>query len=291
MKVAVYGRIFKPEVAPFIQEMFHELENQGVQIVIFGVFKAFLDHHIVYKNTPTIFENKLDLIDVDAIISIGGDGTLLETVTYVGDLEKPILGINIGRLGFLATISKNDIIKAVKSFVNGYYSVDERHLVSVESETNIFGEANFGLNEFAILKRDTSSMIIVHTYIDGEFLNSYWADGLIISTPTGSTGYSLSCGGPVVLPHSNSFIISPVCPHNLNVRPLIVSAESVLSFEVEGRSKTFLASLDSRSKILDCSVQIAVKKADFKVKLVNIEGSNFLKTLREKLNWGFDVRN
>jgi NAD+ kinase len=134
-------------------------------------------------------------------------------------------------------------------------------------------------------------MIIVHTYIDGEFLNSYWADGLIISTPTGSTGYSLSCGGPVVLPHSNSFIISPVCPHNLNVRPLIVSADSVLSFEVEGRSKTFLASLDSRSKILDCSVQIAVKKANFKVKLVNIEGSNFLKTLREKLNWGFDVRN
>lgn len=291
MKIAIYGRTFKEEALPYIQTMFDVLAECGVEVCVYEVFKSFLDTKLNYKGIVKSFYTKNEIENVNVFISIGGDGTLLETITYIGEKQTPVLGINTGRLGFLATISKSEVEKAIRNLVNGYYTIDERHLVKVECDENIFGEINYGLNEFVIQKRDTSSMIIVHTYIDGEFLNSYWADGLIVSTPTGSTGYSLSCGGPVVLPQSNNFIISPVCPHNLNVRPLVVSADSVLSFEVEGRSKTFMASLDSRSKIVESSVQIAVKKPDFKVRLINLEGSNFLNTLRNKLNWGYDVRN
>jgi NAD+ kinase len=215
----------------------------------------------------------------------------LETLTFVREKKIPILGINTGRLGFLATTPTNKIKEAVNALFNGFYTLDERSLIQLESNEDIFNGINFGLNEFTILKRDTSSMIVVRTYIDGEYLNAYWADGLIIATPTGSTGYSLSVGGPVVIPHSKNFIISPVSPHNLNVRPLIVSDNSVISFEIEGRSKNFLVSLDSRSRKVDASIQLAIKKCDFTINLVKLHGENFLNTLRFKLNWGFDTRN
>jgi len=228
---------------------------------------------------------------VQFVFSIGGDGTLLDTVTYVGAQQIPILGINTGRLGFLATVTVERIAQAIDALFKGHFVLEERSLIRVDTDPEVFNGINFGLNEFSILKRDTSSMIVVHTYIDGEYLNSYWADGLIVSTPTGSTGYSLSCGGPVMLPQTNNFIIAPVCPHNLNVRPLIVSDRSVISFEIEGRSNNFLLSLDSRSVAVDAGIQIAVRRENFAVRLVKLNHVNFLTTLRSKLNWGLDKRN
>ncbi|MCH8317517.1 MAG: NAD kinase [Bacteroidetes bacterium] len=255
------------------------------------VFKAFLDKKITLKGQIDTYTGINDIFEADFVFSIGGDGTLLETVTHIGRKEYPILGINSGRLGFLAITPCEIATTAIKSIFDGDYNVDERTLIRLESEENIFEGLNFGLNEFAILKSDTSSMIVVHTYLDGDYLNSYWADGLIVSTPTGSTGYSLSCGGPIVFPHTSNFTISPVSPHNLNVRPIVVSDSSVISFEIEGRSKNFLVSLDSRSKTVDTSIKLAVKKEDFKAKLVKVGNENFLNTLRNKLNWGLDIRN
>lgn len=291
MKIALHSRSFEQHKFSFIQTVIEELLHREVEISLSKDFKSYLDrvnYQCQYKN---IFTSYKDLGDLDLLISIGGDGTLLESVTLVKNTEVPILGINTGRLGFLATVSNDKIKEGIDAIFNGYYTYDERTLISLDSSNDVFGELNFGLNEFTISKRDIASMIIVHTYIDGEYLNSYWADGLIIATPTGSTAYSISVGGPVVLPHSSSFIIAPISPHNLNVRPLIVSDNSVLSFEVEGRNNNFLVSLDSRSQIVEAGVQLAVRKCDFKIKLLRLNGENFLTTLRQKLNWGLDSRN
>jgi NAD+ kinase len=227
----------------------------------------------------------------DVVLSLGGDGTLLETVTLVRDRGIPVLGINLGRLGFLASVSKNEIYYAVDELIKGAYKLDKRNLLYLECEEKFFGEVNFALNDFVIHKNDTSSMITIHAFINGEFLNSYWGDGLIISTPTGSTGYSLSCGGPILFPQSDSFVVTPVSPHNLNVRPIIISDKSVLSFEVEGRSSSFLLSLDSRSCSVNYDVPMAIRKAPFTINLVQFDSTNYLKTLRTKLSWGVDSRN
>jgi len=291
IRVAVIGKPFKPEVLPFIQQLFDELYRRGADISIVEHFKTFLDNNLRLPPDTHSFSRGESLAGTDFVFSIGGDGTLLDTVTYVGANQIPIVGINTGRLGFLATIPKDTIPAALEALYRGHFSIDKRTLIRVDSEIEVFDGINFGLNEFSLLKRDSSSMIVVHTYIDGEYLNSYWADGLVVATPTGSTGYSLSCGGPVVLPQSNNFVISPVCPHNLNVRPMIVSDRSVISFEVEGRSNNFLVSLDSRSKAVDATVQLAVRKEDFYACLVRMNNVNFLTTLRSKLNWGFDNRN
>jgi NAD+ kinase len=291
MKIAIHGRNFKDEAKPYIQEMFDELAARQVEIQVSEIFSHFLHKIGMQKPAAPVFNNRKEIFDADIIFSLGGDGTLLETVTMVGAREIPILGINTGRLGFLATTSPQHVKKAIHSIFNGYYHYDDRSLIKLESDKDVFDGLNFGLNEFTVTKRDTSSMIIVNTYLDGEYLNSYWADGLIVATPTGSTGYSLSCGGPVVMPQSSNFIIAPVSPHNLNVRPLIVSDNSIISFEIQGRSKNYLISLDSRSKVVDASVQLAVKKEKFKARLMKLNGDNYLDTLRNKLNWGFDKRN
>jgi NAD+ kinase len=291
MKIAIHGRNFKEHTKPFVQEMFDELANRGVAVQISENYNGFLEEAGIRKEQSLIYNQSQEIFDANFIFSLGGDGTLLETVTHVGEREIPIVGINTGRLGFLATISPSQVKTAINHLFQGYYTFDDRSLISVESDNDVFEGLNFGLNEFTITKRDTSSMIVVHTYIDGEYLNSYWADGLIVATPTGSTGYSLSCGGPVVLPQSSNFIIAPVSPHNLNVRPLVVSDDSVISFEIEGRSKNYLVSLDSRSKVVEQTIQIAVKKERFKARLVKMNGDNFLTTLRNKLNWGMDTRN
>jgi NAD+ kinase len=291
MRIAIHGKNFNEQTKPFIQDMFDELANRGVETQISEIFYCFLQEVGIQHNSTLVYHQSQEIFDADFIFSLGGDGTLLETLTHVGARETPILGINTGRLGFLATISPPQAKTAIHSLFNGYYTFDDRLLISVESDKDVFEGLNFGLNEFTITKRDTSSMIVVHTYIDGEYLNSYWADGLIVSTPTGSTGYSLSCGGPVVLPQSSNFIIAPISPHNLNVRPLVVSDNSIISFEIEGRSKNYLISLDSRSKVVEQTIQIAVKKEKFKARLVKLNGDNFLNTLRTKLNWGMDARN
>ncbi|MCB2409457.1 NAD kinase [Hymenobacter lucidus] len=291
MKIAILGKPFDEPTLPFLQALLDDLVARNAEIIIVEAFRTYLDNRLVLPEGIGTFRRGDSLRDVNFVFSIGGDGTLLDTVTYVGALQIPILGINTGRLGFLATITVERIAQAIDALFKGHFVLEERSLIRVETDPEVFDGINFGLNEFSILKRDTSSMIVVHTYIDGEYLNSYWADGLIVATPTGSTGYSLSCGGPVMLPQTNNFIIAPVCPHNLNVRPLIVSDRSVISFEIEGRSNNFLLSLDSRSVAVDAGIQIAVRRENFAVRLVKLNHVNFLTTLRNKLNWGLDKRN
>jgi NAD+ kinase len=291
MKIAILGKPFKEEILPFMQGLFEELVTRNTEIIIVEYFKTYLENRLKLPENVGSFSRGDDLKGVNFVFSIGGDGTLLDTVTYVGAREIPILGINTGRLGFLANVAYDKIPMALDALYKGHFVIDERALIRADSDLDLFETGNFGLNEFSVLKTDTSSMIVVHTYIDGEYLNSYWADGLVVATPTGSTGYSLSCGGPVLLPQTNNFVISPVCPHNLNVRPLVVSDKSVISFEVECRSNNFLVALDSRSKIVDAGVQIAIRRENFNARLVKINQVNFLSTLRTKLNWGLDKRN
>lgn len=291
MKIAIHGKVFNEEVKPFIKEVVDTLLKMNISICI---SKAFSDKFMIaFPDYPKfdIFRKINHTLKADALISLGGDGTLLEAVALVGATETPILGINTGRLGFLATTPRDKIDEALKDLVNRNYKLDCRTLIKLETDAVVFKQTDFALNEFTILKTDSSSMITVHTYVDGEYLNSYWADGLIVSTPTGSTGYSLSCGGPIVLPHSNNFVITPVSAHNLNVRPLIVSDQSEISFKIEGRSNKFLISLDSKSESVDSTVKLAVRKEDFQAKLITFSHSNYFDTLRQKLNWGLDLRN
>jgi NAD+ kinase len=291
MKIAILGKPFDETIAPYLQTLLDELSARGAEVTILETFRAFMDAHLRLPPDTGSFKRGDSLRGTQFVLSIGGDGTLLDTVTYVGALQIPILGINTGRLGFLAPINPDYIPQAIDALFKGHFTLEDRSLLRVDTDPDVFGTLNFGLNEFSILKRDTSSMIAVHTYINGEYLNSYWADGLVVSTPTGSTGYSLSCGGPVMLPQTNNFIIAPVCPHNLNVRPLIVSDQSIISFEIEGRATSYLLALDSRSMPVDASVQIAVRRESFNARLVKLNHVNFLSTLRNKLNWGLDRRN
>lgn len=290
MKIAIHGKEFNRSVAPLIGRIFEILIEKKAQLFVSAKFSQYLKNPLK-EGQYTIYNPGDPLNNIQLFITIGGDGTLLESVTHIGKLEIPILGINTGRLGFLATISKDDIEGALQKVFQGAYTLDKRALLKLETNKDVFGPMNFALNDFTVVKKDSSAMITIHTYIDGEFLNSYWADGIIVSTPTGSTGYSLSCGGPLIFPRSGNFVITPVSPHNLTVRPIVVSDASEITFQVEGRSKRYLASLDSRVASVDSSVQLKVSKADFKVNLVQLEGTHYFKTLRQKLNWGLDVRN
>jgi NAD+ kinase len=291
MNITLHGIGFEKEFIPHVEQLIFILKSRGSRIFFTQQFLKTLKKLNVKLEVYEVLEDKTMLKEMDFVISVGGDGTLLDTVSLVGCFETPIIGINTGRLGFLATIANNDIEVAVNLMLDGNYTLDDRALLTVLSNVPVFNGLNFGLNEFTIHKRDTSSMITVHTYIDGEYLNSYWADGLIVATPTGSTGYSLSCGGPLISPDARNFVITPVSPHNLNVRPIIVSDESEMTFQIEGRSEKFLISLDSRSTPIDASVQLKVKKADFSARLVKFQNYHFFDTLRQKLNWGFDLRN
>ncbi len=291
MNVAINGRDFSSDLFPVIQDMFEFLVSKKCTIQIEQDFRDNCASNGVKVPKHTIFSKLHELIDADLAISIGGDGTLLETVSYVGRKEIPILGINMGRLGYLATTNKEDIEVALSEFIKGNFELDKRALISLKTDDNRFGNKNFALNEVAILKRDTSSMIRAHISVDGVFLNSYWADGIIVSTPTGSTGYSLSCGGPIVLPGSDNLIITPICPHNLTMRPLIIPDKSLIQIDLEGRTKNILVSLDSRSESVPTNYTLKVTKAEFRAKLVKFENSQYFNTLREKLNWGKDVRN
>lgn len=291
MKIAIHGRVFNEPAKPYIQSMFDELKSRAVEVQISQTYLQILIEANVETYFHAVFNDSLDYKKADFVLSLGGDGTLLDSLTFIGANETPILGINTGRLGFLATVSPENLIVELAMLFQGKYEIEKRTLVSIDSNIDIFNGVNFGLNELGIMKTDTSSMIVIKTYLNNEFLNSYWADGLIVSTPTGSTGYNLSVGGPVVTPGADIFVISPMSPHNLNVRPLVVSDNSTLRFEVESRSGSFLVSLDSRSKVVEDSTVISLKKESFKAYLVKIRGSDFLNTLRSKLNWGLDSRN
>ena len=291
MKIAIHGRTFNESARPFVESLFNELSRKGIQVQLSRSLRTFLDENQIAHHTTLVYERPADLYDANWVMSMGGDGTLLETISHIGAREIPTIGVNMGRLGFLATVSPDKIAEMLNVVVRGDYKIDERTLVELESNSNLFDGLNFGLNDFTITKTDTSSMITVHTYLNGEFLNSYWADGLIVSTPTGSTGYSLSCGGPVLVPHSQNFIITPISPHNLNVRPLVVEDNSVIKLEVKSRSSNFLVSLDARSTIVDEHTQLLIRKAKFKAHLIKMQDDSFLNTLRSKLSWGLDMRN
>ncbi len=291
MKIAIYGRKYNESATVYMQQLIDCLEENNVEIVIYSAFHAFLTPRVKLPKNIAIFTNHEELKEINYLMSVGGDGTLLDTVSFVRDSGIPIIGINMGRLGFLASIAKQEIKTAIESLIKGHYTIDKRSLIRVESNIPLFDGVNYGLNEVTIHKKDTSSMIIIHAYLNGEFLNSYWADGLILATPTGSTGYSLSCGGPIIFPNSENFVITPISPHNLNVRPIIISDNQVITFEVEGRSAYYLATLDSRTETLETSVQLAVRKESFQLNLIRLSTENYLGTLRNKLMWGLDTRN
>ncbi|MBO9731769.1 MAG: NAD kinase [Chitinophaga sp.] len=292
MHVALYSRGFITEDIANIRLLLEELQRAEIEAIIYEPFYRTLQQHIPFDSVPPLFSSAEDLPGkIDFLMSLGGDGTLLDTVCYVRDTNIPVIGINFGRLGFLASIGKEEIYALVQALLNRTYVVDQRSLLHLDANIPLFGDVPYALNEFTIHKKDTSAMVKIHTYLNGEFLNTYWADGLIVATPTGSTGYSLSCGGPIVFPDAGNFVITPVAPHNLNVRPIIVPNNNIISFEVEGRSDQFLCTLDSRMETIDNTVQLAVKKEEFKLSLLRLDDSNFLHTLRNKLLWGIDARN
>lgn len=292
MKAAIYSRVFEEENREDVQLFFDELGKQQIIPVIFHSFYEQIRDHIRIPDGFGTFREFSDLnTEIEFVISLGGDGTLLDTVTLVRDKKISIMGINFGRLGFLASIGRNEVQAAVKAIARRTYVNDHRTLIHVEADMPLFGDTPYALNEFSIHKQDVASMIKIHTYLNGEFLNSYWADGLIVATPTGSTGYSLSCNGPVVFPDSGSFVITPVAPHNLNVRPIVVPDTNIISFEVESRTEMIICALDSRREIVHKNVTLAVKKENFGINLVRLSENNFLQTLRNKLTWGLDKRN
>ncbi len=292
MQIAIYNRTFDDDDVEVIQHLFELLEANGLHMVIFEGMIERLKSFDMLPQTFTAFSDLKPLsTKIKCLFSLGGDGTILDTVTYVADKNIPILGINLGRLGFLAGTGKDEIEYAIRSIMNDTFLIDNRSLIHLDSSEPLFPHSPFALNEFTLHRKDSSSMMIIHTYINGEFLSSYWADGIIVSTPTGSTGYSLSCGGPVIFPQANNFVITPVAPHNLNVRPVVVPDDNIISFEIEGRAENFLSTLDARSAPVGTDVSMAVRKENFGIKLIRLEGQNFLQTLRNKMYWGLDRRN
>jgi NAD+ kinase len=293
MNVAIYSRGVELDQQQSLNDLIAALHQHDITIYMYTpLIKKFnLSTPAGYKSLIA-FETSAELHDnIDCLISLGGDGTVLDAITLVGDTLIPILGINYGRLGFLATISKDELSVMVEALVNRSYVIDKRSLIHIDSSIPVFNGTPFALNEFAIHKRDTSPMIKIHTYLNGEFLNSYWADGLIIATPTGSTGYNMSCNGPILFPESSSFVITPVAPHNLNVRSVVVPDSSVISFEIEGRATELICALDARKEIVPIDIQIAVKKEAFSVHFIRLNENSYLTTLRTKLTWGLDKRN
>jgi NAD+ kinase len=292
MRVAIYGRSTNDNISEHIQLLFHKLNQYKAEILIYEPFYKFIRKKLNIAGSIKTFNTHSEIIkNVDFMFSLGGDGTFLESITFIRDSEIPVLGINTGRLGFLANVAKSEISTAIEDLVHKKYTTEKRTLLSVIKPEKLFGEVNYGLNELTILKKDSSAMITIHTYINGDFLNSYFADGLIVATPTGSTAYSLSCGGPLVVPGSQNFVITPIAPHNLNVRPLVISDNSVITLKVEGRSPNYLVSLDSRSETIDDSSELTIRKTDFFIHLIKLENQSFFNTMRNKLLWGLDKRN
>lgn len=294
MKIGIYGQFYHKDAGKYIEELLHVLEQENIEIVI---EKNFLD--LIHLNHPfpknynhfSTFE-ELDN-SYDLFFSIGGDGTILKSINYIRDLNIPIMGINTGRLGFLATIQKEEIRQTIKLILEKKYSISERTVLCIETSPNSeeIGENNFALNEIAVSRKNTTSMITVSTWLDGQWLTSYWADGVIVSTPTGSTGYSLSCGGPVIMPNANTFVITPIAPHNLNARPLVITDDTKITFKVTGRENFYLVSMDSRIATLSNETTITIKKAPFTISMAELHKDSFLQTLRKKLLWGEDRRN
>jgi NAD+ kinase len=292
MQIAIYGRQFGDKFIPFAEKLFSQLKFRKIRVSIYEPFYSFLREKTAIDLTGTEqFTSNSDLHkESDFIFSIGGDGTILETITIVRDSGIPILGINSGRLGFLANIADEDIDNAVDSLLSGSYSIEKRSLLEMISPEGIFSEFSFALNEFTLQKKD-ASMISIQTWLDDKLINVYWADGLIISTPTGSTAYSLSVGGPLLATEISGFIISPIAPHNLTVRPIVIPDNKIIRLKVICRNGEFLLSRDSQSAIIQTGTEIIIKRSEFDISMVRPDHQDFYTTLRNKLMWGADKRN
>lgn len=294
MKVAIYGQYYQNSTEPIINDIFVFFNKNKVEMIIESHFLLMLnDRKIVEKKYKTFTSHTELDASFDMLISIGGDGTILRAATLVRDSGIPILGINAGRLGFLASVQKENIASFMQFVIDKKYTISKRALLSLTCSpaNESIEEINFAMNEITVSRKDTTSMITIDTYLNDEFLNSYWADGLIISTPTGSTGYSLSCGGPILTPEVKSLVITPIAPHNLTARPLVVPDETEIRLKVSGREENYLVSLDSRVTSVKNESILTLKKTPFQINMVEIPEETFLKTLRSKLLWGEDKRN
>ncbi|WP_310992867.1 NAD kinase [Aequorivita marina] len=294
MKIGIYGQFYHENAEIYIQLLLDALQHREAEVLIEEKFLEIINRNQEITKNFSDCSSFTTLDDsFDLFFSIGGDGTILKAVTFVADLDIPIVGINTGRLGFLATIQKEEITESLNQILEGKYSISERTLLTVETspKSGEIHSLNFALNEVAVNRRNTTSMIKVETFVNDKHLTSYWSDGLIVATPTGSTGYSLSCGGPVIDPNTNAFVITPIAPHNLNARPLVIPDSSKVTLKVSGREDSFLASMDSRIATLEDETSIIIKRASFTLKLLQLNDDSFIKTLRKKLLWGEDKRN
>jgi len=294
MKVAVFGQYYPNDTHPIIRDIFVFFNENNVELYIEKGFLSTLYKFEILKKEYKTFTEPKDLDNsFDLMLSIGGDGTILRAATYVRNTGIPILGINAGRLGFLAKVQKEDISSFMQLVIDKKFTLSKRTLISLDTKPKSpeFKDLNFALNEITVSRKDTTSMITVETWLNDEYLNAYWADGLIISTPTGSTGYSLSCGGPVLTPDVKSLVITPIAPHNLNARPLVIPDKTEIRLKISGRESQFLVSLDSRIATLNNSTSLIIKKTPFKINMVELEEASFIQTLRNKMLWGEDKRN
>jgi len=292
MKVALFGKVYAINQREYLQLLIDELIKRDSEIVVYEPYFKAINADVNFGGKISFFNTNKDINkDVDILFSIGGDGTILDTVSIVRDSGIPILGINLGRLGFLSSVSKDEIIYAVDSIYNGDYRINSRALLQLSEPKNLFGEVNYALNDLTIYRNNTTALIVVHVYVDNVLLNSYWGDGLIVSTPTGSTAYSLSVGGPIVTPGSKNFIIAPIASHNLTVRPIIVQDTSIIKIKIEGREEKYLMTMDSRHSAITKEDEIIIKRCKFSVNLVQMMNKDFFSTIRDKLLWGMDNRN
>ncbi len=292
MTIALYARPVKDNHADYVKTLSTRLDKENITLTIHSVYYAYLKKEYGFNLDIATYTTHEDLKKqkVDYLISLGGDGTMLETVELVRDSGIPVLGVNTGRLGFLASVYKEDFTAAINKLINKNFTLDSRALLQLVAPKNLF-ELNVALNECTLIKKDSSSMMSIDVEINGVFLNSYWADGLIISTPTGSTAYSLSCGGPLLVPTSDSFILTPIAPHNLNVRPIVIGGNSEIHLKIRGRDKQSIISMDSRMATVQTEEEVILKKAPYLFNMINLEGQHFFNTLRNKLMWGLDKRN
>jgi len=290
MKLAIFGKTYTADHREYLSLLFDKLNEFDTEVCFYEPYFKLMPSGLVLPKKISLFSSHMDL-NCKFLISIGGDGTILDTIPFVRDSGIPILGINLGRLGFLSSIAKNEISLAIEAVFNNEYTVEKRALLKLVEPANVFGELNFALNDIALYRNNTTSLVVVHVYVDGIFLNSYWGDGLIISTPTGSTAYSLSVGGPIITPGSQNFLIAPIASHNLTVRPIVIQDSSEIRMKIEGREEKYLMTMDSRQSSVDRDQELVIRRNDFDVSLIQMNNKNFFSTIRDKLKWGFDNRN
>jgi NAD+ kinase len=292
VRIALFGKEFNPDQLSYFNILKETLENSGCKLLIWKPFYDFLKDRIVFKSGVAFFNDHTDLKgQADMLFSVGGDGTMLHSVQLVRDSGIPIAGINLGRMGFLSSIPRSEIISAVEDILGNRYRIVKRTLICLRSPHTLFSDFNFAFNELSINKKENSSLVVVHVWVNDQLLHSYWADGLIVATPTGSTAYSLSCGGPILTPDSSNFVITPIAPHNLSVRPVVIPDSSMIRIRVDSRDHQALVGLDSQSAIITPDIELVVGKAEFEINLVQRLNENFFSTIRAKLNWGSDIRN